>query len=102
MSEKYDLISKFYFEINLRLLDVTMLEFKPFKNLVLENTKRGIIKTFFGFPLKLDKLDKLRLFNYICSPSVCSFVIASSEISFFVLSLISILIVKQFEKLTMW
>ena len=25
MSEKYDLISKFYFEINLRLLDVTML-----------------------------------------------------------------------------
>ena len=77
-------------------------EFKPSKNLVLENTKLGIIKTFFGFPLKLDKLDKLRLFNYICSLSVCSFVIASSEISFFVLSLISILIVKQFEKLTMW
>lgn len=84
---------KFYFKIRVRVRWFYARNSKPHGFVTVKNVERGIIKTFFlALLLKFDKLDKLNLFSYICSPSVCSFGIASSEFSFFVLSLISILI----------
>ena len=61
LSEKYDLISKFYFEINIRLLDVTMLRIQTLQEFGPSKYKTWHHQNFFWLSFKIRQIGQIKI-----------------------------------------